>query len=182
MAHSRAICSKTKREPNAGHVFVPFNNQLQRVANATLFAFFGLLASASPIQALADTMRRETLTITSAAGKTAFSTEIAESLPDQEQGLMFRTKMGETDGMLFIYPKPLVITMWMRNTYIPLDMVFIAGDGTVRRIAAGEPLSDAIISSGEKVSAVLELKSGTASRLGLKPGDKVEAPSLHPAP
>ena len=76
--------------------------------------------------------------------------------------------------MLFLNAAPREQTMWMRNTYIPLDMVFIRADGTVHRIAAmTEPHSEEIISSNGPVSAVLEIAGGAAQRLGLKPGDKV---------
>jgi uncharacterized membrane protein (UPF0127 family) len=88
---------------------------------------------------------------------------------------MFRTSLAEKTGMLFFYPRPQEITMWMRNTYIPLDMVFIRADGVVHRIAARtEPLSEEIIASQGAVTACLELAGGEAERLGLKAGDRVE--------
>ena len=88
---------------------------------------------------------------------------------------MFRTRLADNAGMLFFYDTPQEITMWMRNTYIPLDMVFIRADGTVHRIEARtEPLSETIISSRGDVTACLELAGGAAERLGLKPGDRVE--------
>ena len=127
-------------------------------------------------------MRRETLVITTAAGKAEISTEIAVSPAEQQQGLMFRTSMGDSDGMLFVYAKPQTIQMWMHNTYLPLDMVFIRADGTVSRIeASAEPLSDRVIPSGGPALAVLELKAGTSSRIGLKPGDHIESASIHAA-
>jgi uncharacterized membrane protein (UPF0127 family) len=90
-------------------------------------------------------------------------------------GLMFRTSLADNAGMLFFYDRPQEITMWMRNTYIPLDMVFIRGDGIVHRIEAWtQPFSEEIISSGADVVACLELAGGAAERLGLKPGDRVE--------
>ena len=85
--------------------------------------------------------------------------------------------------MLFPHKEPRELTMWMRNTYIPLDMVFIRADGTVHRIEAKtEPLSDRIISSKGPVSAVLEIAGGNADRLGLKPGDKVRHPAFGTGP
>ena len=84
--------------------------------------------------------------------------------------------------MLFFYETPQEITMWMRNTYIPLDMVFIRADGTVHRIEARtEPLSENIIASRGDVTACLELAGGAAERLGLKPGDRVEHRFFKPA-
>ena len=127
-------------------------------------------------------MRRETLTLISGSGRTEISTEIAMTEPEQAQGLMFRTGMAENDGMLFVYDKPQDLSMWMHNTYLPLDMVFMRADGTIARIEANaEPLSDRVIASGSPVKAVLELKAGTAQRLGLKAGDKVDSPALKAA-
>jgi len=127
-------------------------------------------------------MKRETLTISTSSGKTDIATEIAVTPAEQEIGLMFRTSIGDNDGMLFVYGKPHVITMWMHNTYVPLDMVFMARDGTVSRIEAeAEPLSDRVISSATAAAAVLELKAGTARRIGLKAGDHIESPALHAA-
>ena len=95
---------------------------------------------------------------------------------------MFRTGMAENDGMLFVYNKPQDLSMWMHNTYLPLDMVFMRADGTIARIEANaEPLSDRVIASGSPVKAVLELKAGTAQRLGLKAGDRVDSPALKAA-
>ena len=117
--------------------------------------------------------------VSTGAGKSEIATEIAATPTEQEQGLMFRTSIGDNEGMLFVYPKPQTIQMWMRNTYVPLDMVFVAADGTVSRIETNaEPLSDRVISSGGAALAVLELKAGTARRLSLKPGDRITAPSL----
>lgn len=79
--------------------------------------------------------------------------------------------------MLFVHKEPQFLSMWMRNTYIPLDMIFILPDGKVHRIEhSTEPFSERIIESGERVSAVLEIPGGVASKIGLKPGDMV----LHP--
>lgn len=119
-------------------------------------------------------MARETVVLVTASGEIRIDSEIAATSEEKALGLMFRTYLPDTQGMLFAYDKPLEITMWMRNTYIPLDMVFIKPDGTVHRIEARtEPLSEAIIASKGEVLAVLELAGGAAERFGLKPGDKV---------
>ena len=95
---------------------------------------------------------------------------------------MFRTRLADKAGMLFFYETPQEITMWMRNTYIPLDMVFIRADGIVHRIEARtEPLSENIVASRGDVTACLELAGGAAERLGLKPGDRVEHRFFKPA-
>ncbi|MFN0219259.1 MAG: DUF192 domain-containing protein [Hyphomicrobium sp.] len=125
-------------------------------------------------------MRVERLTVAPASGAEprVFTVEIAGSEQEKAVGLMFRTRLSDSEGMLFNYGRARVITMWMRNTYIPLDMLFIRADGVVHRIEARtEPFSDRIISSGEPVAAVLEIAGGAAERLGLNPGDRV----LHPA-
>jgi len=119
-------------------------------------------------------MRIERLVIVTAAGERSLEIEVAESLEEKSLGLMFRTSLADDKGMLFPYPSPQEVTMWMKNTYIPLDMVFIRADGVVHRIAARtEPLSEDIVASQGLVTAVLELAGGAAERLGLKPGDTV---------
>lgn len=119
------------------------------------------------------------LTIDTAAGPRAFQVELALTPEQQMQGLMFRRQLAADAGMLFIYPQAQEIAMWMKNTMIPLDMLFIGADGKVLRVQErAQPLSLATISSGAPAKAVLELAGGSASRLGLKPGDKVRAPGL----
>ena len=153
-----------------------------RVAKAALFVVGCLLVAAASGQARADNMRREIIVLNTQGGQTEIAAEIALSQPEQQLGLMFRTGMGDNEGMLFVYAQPQDLAMWMHNTYLALDMVFIRGNGTVARIEANaQPLSDRVIASGGAVRAVLELKAGTAQRLGLKAGDRVESPSLHAA-
>ena len=119
----------------------------------------------------------EPLTIVGRSGRHAFQVELARNDAERAQGLMFRRNLAADRGMLFDFGRVQPISMWMQNTYVPLDMVFIRPDGTIARIAENaEPLSTRAISSGEPVLAVLEVIGGTASRLGLKPGDRVEHP------
>ncbi|MCC7250322.1 MAG: DUF192 domain-containing protein [Hyphomicrobium sp.] len=121
--------------------------------------------------------------LVTASGIHALDVEIAATPEKQALGLMYRTRLPDTKGMLFPYGQPREITMWMRNTYIPLDMVFIRADGTVHRIEARtEPLSERIIASEGDVSAVLEIAGGAAERLGLKPGDKIRHPFFGSTP
>ena len=121
------------------------------------------------------TMRRETLKLTTATGVHSFEIEIAETDEQKARGLMFRRTMDDAAGMLFPYSPAQEITMWMRNTYISLDMVFIRADGIVHRVETGtEPFSEKVIASEGDAAAVLELKAGTANRVGLKAGDRVE--------
>jgi uncharacterized protein len=119
-------------------------------------------------------MVRESLVLKTATGDRTIQIEVTETDQDKAIGLMFRTELALDAGMLFPYAPAQEVTMWMKNTYISLDMVFIRGDGTIHRIQARtEPLSEAIIASGGPVTAVLELVGGAAATYGLKPGDKV---------
>jgi uncharacterized membrane protein (UPF0127 family) len=141
---------------------------------ARLLVVLALLAAGLMMQS-AHAMRLETLKLITARGTHAIDIEVTETPAEKAQGLMFRTRLADTAGMLFFYDTPQEITMWMRNTYIPLDMVFIRADGIVHRIEARtEPLSESIIASRGDVTACLELAGGAAERLGLKPGDRVE--------
>jgi len=98
----------------------------------------------------------------------------ADTPAQQSQGLMYITAMDEFEGMLFRYAQPRVINMWMRNTYISLDMVFIRDDQKIGRIAyATQPFSEARISSGQAISSVLELSAGFASRWQLRAGNRL---------
>lgn len=120
---------------------------------------------------------QNTLEIVSKSGVHVFSVEVVSNDADRAKGLMFRKELPEGRGMLFDFQRDQEIAMWMRNTYIPLDMIFIAGDGRIRRIAENtEPMSERIIPSGGPVRGVLEVIGGTARRLGIAPGDRVAHP------
>ncbi len=104
----------------------------------------------------------------------AFRVEMALTPEQQTVGLMFREHLGPEEGMLFDWGTPRESAMWMRNTLIPLDMVFIAADGRIHRIAGRTvPHSLATVESRGPVRATLELAGGTAERLGLRVGDRV---------
>ena len=123
------------------------------------------------------------VTVVSANGKHRFNVELAETPVQQEQGLMFRRAMAEDAGMLFIFPATAPQTFWMRNTLIPLDMLFITADGRIADIhERAVPMSDATITSKVPVLAVLELNGGTVSRLGIKLGDLVRHAAFGTAP
>lgn len=115
------------------------------------------------------------LSIRTAAGKThAFKVEVARSESEQARGLMFRDKLAPDGGMIFPMNPPRPASFWMKNTVIPLDLIFIRPDGTIARISAeAVPYSLEPIVSGEPVSAVLELAGGRAAELGISEGDKV---------
>ncbi|HWB44593.1 MAG TPA: DUF192 domain-containing protein [Hyphomicrobiaceae bacterium] len=145
-----------------------------RVARRAALFLLVLPLLAVSIAKPAEAMLHETMKLITAQGERTIQVEITESDSERARGLMFRTHLADTAGMLFFYDRPQEITMWMKNTYIPLDMVFIRADGTVHRIEAyTEPFSLAIIGSRGDVVACLELAGGAAERLGLKPGDRV---------
>ena len=107
----------------------------------------------------------------------AFKIEMAVTPDQRSRGLMNRRNLGIDAGMLFDYGKSQYVSFWMKNTLIPLDMMFIKGDGRIVRIAKRTvPLSLAAVPSGEPVRAVFEVNGGTADRLGIAPGDTV----IHP--
>jgi uncharacterized protein len=117
------------------------------------------------------------LTIVSATGPHRFTVELAETPEQMEQGLMFRRTMAADAGMLFDYKTPVVATMWMRNTLIPLDMLFVDAHGRIVSIhERAVPQSLDVIAAAAPVRAVIELNGGTAARLGIAPGDKVQHP------
>ncbi len=119
----------------------------------------------------------EPLKLITASGTHTLKIERAVTPEAQALGLMYRTELAPDSGMLFVHDKPRAVAMWMKNTYIPLDMVFLNADGTVHRIERKtEPQSLAMISSNGPVIAVLEIAGGAAERYGLKPGDKVRHP------
>ena len=117
----------------------------------------------------------EPLGIVAKSGRHAFQVEVMRDDAQRARGLMYRRSMAADRGMLFDFERPMPVTMWMKNTYLPLDMVFIRSDGSIARIAPDtEPLSTKVIASGEPVLAVLELNAGTAAKLGIRAGDRVE--------
>ena len=123
----------------------------------------------------------KTLEIASKSGVHVFAVEIADTDATREKGLMFRKSLPEGQGMLFDFHEEQPVGFWMQNTYIPLDMIFIRGDGSILRIAENtEPLSTHIIPSGGPVRAVLELIGGSARKFGIAPGDKVAFPIFKP--
>lgn len=130
------------------------------------------LAMALPVASCgdSDTARPATIPVTiKAPDKThVFTVEVARTPEEQEKGLMFRTSLPEKGGMLFPFAKPRYASFWMKNTLIPLDMVFIRTDGSIDRIAENTiPENLEPVVSGGEVSAVLELAGGTAAKLGI---------------
>ena len=136
-------------------------------ACALLWAF----GAAAPEQAAGEA----TLDIVSKTGVHAFAVALATNNEERERGLMFRKELPEGQGMLFDFERDQPVAFWMHNTYISLDMIFIRSDGRILYIAENtEPMSDRLIPSGGPVRAVLEVIAGTARKLGIAPGDRVE--------
>jgi hypothetical protein len=120
-----------------------------------------------------------TIVLKTETGDHRFDIEVVNTEQERARGLMYRRSLPQNGGMLFLYDPPQHIVMWMKNTFIPLDMVFIARDGTVHRIESNaEPFSTDRIASGAVVLGVLELNGGAAQRIGLKPGDRIVYPGL----
>jgi uncharacterized membrane protein (UPF0127 family) len=114
------------------------------------------------------------LTIRSGTRTHRFVVEVARTPEQQAQGLMFRERLGPDEGMIFPFAPPRPASFWMRNTLIPLDMIFVRANGTIARIAANTvPLSEESVAVGEPVAAVLEIRGGRAAELGITEADHV---------
>lgn len=114
------------------------------------------------------------VTVTSANGTHVFEAEVAASLRDQARGLMFRTEMGADEGMIFPYDPPEPLSFWMRNTVLPLDIIFIGTDHRILNIAEGVPYREESVHSQGIAIGVLELNQGRSEELGIAAGDLVE--------
>jgi uncharacterized membrane protein (UPF0127 family) len=127
----------------------------------------------------ARSAEQQTLEIASKSGVHVFSVELAVTNEEREHGLMYRRSVPEFYGMLFDFKRDQEVAMWMKNTYVSLDMIFIESNGRIRRIAENtETESEKIIPSGGPVRAVLEVAAGTARKLGIEAGDRVATPIL----
>ena len=142
---------------------------------AFLFSFgLGACVFAAEITGPQPTLPQSPLIIETAKGPQRFTVEMAITPEQQERGLMFRKTLAPNAGMLFDFGREGERAFWMKNTLIPLDMLFIKADGTVARIASNtKPLSEESVPSYQPVQAVLEIAGGRAAQLGLKAGDKV---------
>jgi uncharacterized protein len=135
-----------------------------------LLAAAALWAAAAPLRAAG----KDTIEVVTRTGVHAFSVELATNAADRAVGLMFRKELPEGQGMLFDFQEEQPVQFWMHNTYIPLDMIFIAGDGRVVRVAHdAKPMSDDLIPSGRPIRGVLEVIAGTARKFGIAAGDRV---------
>jgi uncharacterized membrane protein (UPF0127 family) len=141
------------------------------VSVLSLIALSWVMASGAGAAAL------EKLTIATASGQKSFDVEVMRTDAEREKGLMFRNYLPADRGMLFDFGAEREVFMWMKDTPLPLDMVFIRKNGSIARIAANtEPYSLTVLSSGEPVIGVLEINAGISEKLGIRAGDKV----IHP--
>ena len=158
---------RTDRTPARPRQAVPRRAAALALLAALALALPGRLSALSPGELVVETV----------AGRHRFTVELADTPGERSRGLMFRESMPADHGMLFDFQTEQPVAFWMKNTPLPLDMVFIDGSGTVVQVAADTtPYSEAAIPSRQPVRAVLELNAGTAERLGIGPGAKVRHP------
>lgn len=172
-------CRRRASQPSTRDSCLHFLDTLSGRA-ANFVALFALMlsvvaaAGAGTVAQARDAQGREVLKIESGGKTHTFKVEVARTPQEKAQGLMYRTQLPPGTGMLFPYDEPMEIQMWMRNTFIPLDMVFIRADGRIHRIEAlTEPMSEKLIGSHGDTTGVLEIGGGEAARLGIKAGDLV---------
>jgi len=144
---------------------------------ARLSAVLAFLILAVLMAGRAGAAEETTVEIATKSGVRVFAVELAVTDEERAKGLMYRKELPDGRGMLFDFQREQPVSMWMKNTFIPLDMIFIARDGRIVRIAENtEVQSERIISSGAPVIAVLEVIAGTARKYGIAPGDRVAHP------
>jgi uncharacterized protein len=157
-----------------------FGNEALFSFKRAVFAFLLVLVAALPAARAQEqvTFDRTELAIVTAGGvRHQFKVDWAKSWPQKSRGLMFRKEMPLDQGMLLDYDPPTEASIWMRNTLIGLDIVFISADGTIESIFLGaKPHDETPMPSKGPVRAVLELNAGVTRLLGIQPGDKVEHP------
>ncbi len=140
---------------------------------------FGLVLFCAAVPAFAQSCSENAVDVRGEFGKVRFRVELALTPEEQARGLMFREEMAQLAGMLFVYPSERSVSFWMRNTLIPLDMVFIDAKGQVVRVHENAvPLDETAIPAGAPTLAVLEINGGLARRLGIDAGDEVRSPAL----
>ncbi|MCP3389702.1 DUF192 domain-containing protein [Bradyrhizobium sp. CCGB12] len=140
---------------------------------AAILVVAGLAAAIASVRAATF----QPLEIVTRNGVQVFSVEMATTEQEKQTGLMYRKELADGKGMLFDFNPEQEVSMWMKNTYVSLDMIFIRADGRILRIAENtEPMSTKIISSKGPARAVLEVVAGTAQKYGIRPGDRVGHP------
>jgi uncharacterized membrane protein (UPF0127 family) len=144
-----------------------------------VFAAFSALVACGPSDPQSDETLLTPLTIETSEGSRRLLVEVADTPPERAQGLMNRYELGSDQGMLFLLEAEQKTAFWMKDTYIPLDIIFIGHDGVILKIAMNaRPHSQEAISSTVPVLAVLEVKAGTTLSLGIRTGDRVRHPAF----
>jgi len=141
-------------------------------------AFLGCVTTGIAATAQAD-CSDDVVSIRGAFGQVQFAVTVADEPAERAQGLMFVEQMDRFEGMLFVFERPQVTSFWMRNTLIPLDMIFVGADGVVDSIHVNAvPLDETPIYGGDEIRFVLEINGGLADTLGLSEGDQMQHPSI----
>jgi len=136
-------------------------------------------ANARPSDYIIHSVSPDPVVITTTAGRQhSFVVELALTAAEQSQGLMYRDEMADDKGMLFPYRRPDYLSFWMRNTRIPLDIIFVTSSGRIANIITADPMTDTPRRSKGRAIAVLELRGGLAAELGIAPGDRVTHPLI----
>jgi len=144
---------------------------MQSLALVVALAFGGTAVSAACVD--------DRVELRGGFGKAAFRVEVADDAKERAQGLMHRPSMPSGAGMLFVYPNPQVAAFWMKNTLIPLDMIFMNARGVVRHVHTNAvPGDETTIRGGHDILLVLEVNGGLAERLGIGPGDQLRHPAV----
>lgn len=145
-------------------------------------AFAGAFAAIlSALPAAAQDCREDAVYLKGDWGQARFSVEVADDGAERARGLMFRESLPRSSGMLFVYPKAQQVTFWMKNTLIPLDMIFIDDSGTAIRVHhRARPGDLTAIPGGGEVRAVLEINGGLAEAMGIAPGTRLRHPAFDP--
>jgi uncharacterized membrane protein (UPF0127 family) len=166
--------ARTARPPPKEDVFVP--RALSPLALRRLLVAALTLISLAAVPPLRAQEALEDLEVVTSGGSHRFSVEVMRTPEQLEKGLMFRRYMPDDRGMLFDFKAEQPVQFWMKNTYLPLDIIFISKAGKIVSIKENaEPLSEKLIPSGAPVVAVLEVNAGTAARIHAQPGDSVRA-------
>lgn len=157
--------------------FGPGILQTSKILNTITFVVLVVLAaSASMAQESCDVNRVD---VRWQGGKARFTVEVADDFDERAQGLMFRTEMARYSGMLFVYPEPSKVSFWMKNTLIPLDMIFLGQGGRVVKIHENATPQDLTpIPGGDNIFAVLEINGGMVRKLGIREGAEMRHPAF----
>ena len=162
-------------------MFPALSRAIGDICRGRLAAILALAFLLGPIAGAAYAQTLDRLEIATGSGAHMFNVEVVNDEAGREKGLMYRRFMPQDRGMLFDFKEEAPVAFWMKNTYIPLDMIFISRRGVVTNIVANaEPLSERLIPSGGPAYGVLEINGGVAARIGLKVGDRVKHPIFTP--